>query len=313
MEGSMAGALTESQVRTFHRDGLLLLPAVLSNEDLAPLIDEFQDAVDEKAGAAFRQGKISSLHEGEPFERRLALIDRESEEVFYALFGKSHHGPALWDLMRHPKILDIVETLVGPEIYCHPTFNVRPKLPAHERTVVPWHQDSAYLTPDADDTTIVACWIPLVDATAENGCMELIVGSHRHGIVPHKNVFHYLDIDAEDLPPGEQRVVPVANGDVLLLHNLTVHRSLPNVSDTIRWSVDLRYQDPAQPTGRVHVPGFLVRSAARPGDVVTDREHWIRSLHEAGQFDDGRPKLEANPFALRTAWQKPSGPVEAAR
>jgi phytanoyl-CoA hydroxylase len=300
----MSGVLTESQVRAFHEDGFLLLPSVLSDDDLEPIIREFEDAVDEKARAAFAEGRLRSLYEDEPFERRLALIDRDCDEVFYALFGKSHHGQALFDLMRHPKLLDLVESLVGPEIYSHPTFNVRPKLPQHERTVVPWHQDSAYLTPDADDTLIVACWVPLVDATPENGCMEVIVGSHRHGVVQHANVYHYLDIEPECLPPGEQRVVPVPKGGVLLLHNLTVHRSVPNVSDTIRWSVDLRWQDPALPTGRDFVPGFLARSAARPEAVVADRQAWIDSLLAAGQFDDGRPKHEANPFAYRTTWGK---------
>jgi phytanoyl-CoA hydroxylase len=307
----MSGVLTEAQVRQFHEEGFLLLPSVFTDADLAPLIREFEEAVDRKARAARAEGKIRSLHADEPFERRLARIDRESEEVFYSLFGKAHHGPALWDLMRHPAVLDRVESLVGPEIYCHPTFNVRPKLPQHERTVVPWHQDSAYLTPDADETLIAACWIPLVDTTPENGCMEVIVGSHRHGIVPHANVYHYLDIEPHCLPPGEQRAVPVPKGGMLLLHNLTVHRSLPNVTDTIRWSVDLRYQDPALPTGREYVPGFLVRSAARPGEVARDRQQWIDALQAAGQFDDGSPKVEPNPFATRSNWGSGAAAAEA--
>lgn len=297
-------SLSAQQISDFERDGFVLIDDVFDASDLQPLIEEFEAAIDTRSRFLLQDGKITNLHEELPFDKRLAAINDECEEIFFTLFGKSHHGPALWELIRNSNLLGVVESLVGPEIYCHPTYNVRPKLPRQERTVVPWHQDAGYLTPDADGSLIVSCWIPLVDATVENGCMELIAGSHREGIVQHENVIHYLDIDETNLPAGRRITMPVPKGSLLLLHSMTVHRSLPNTSDGIRWSVDLRYQDPAQPTGRDFVPGFMVRSAR--GAKVCSREEWVQSLRDAGQFDEGRSKDRANPFALRTDWSRPA-------
>jgi len=70
--------------------------------------------------------------------------------------------------------------------------------------------------------------------------------------------------------------MPLKRGDILLLHRRTVHGSLPNVSDNIRWSFDLRYNPIGQPTGRGAFPGFVARSTARPEHVLTDAREWTR-------------------------------------
>ena len=73
----------------------------------------------------------------------------------------------------------MVEALIGGEIYAHPQYNYRAKRPNQEVTMIPWHQDLAYLYPEeAGDTLVVNAWIPLVDATAENGCRQVIPCRH---------------------------------------------------------------------------------------------------------------------------------------
>ena len=85
---------------------------------------------------------------------------------------------------------------------------------------------------------------------------------------------NFKGIPDEHLPPGEQVPCEIAVGGVLLIMHKTLHRSIPNRSDHIRWSLDLRYSDPAMPTGRDSVPGFIARSAADPGAVCTGVEQW---------------------------------------
>ena len=217
--------------------------------------------------------------------------------MFQKLFSGAHTGPALFDLLINPKLLDIAESLVGPEIMCHPAYRVRPKLPEHDRTLVPWHQDAGYMEPKCDSVLQLTIWIPLIDATVENGCLEVIPHAHRDGVFRHRHSERfYLEIPDDALPEVDPVVVPVKFGSILLLTNLTPHRSIPNVSNQVRWSVDSRYQDAAKPTGYQPEAGFLARSRLHPGNVVTTPEEFkrVRDEHQPGPGPNRWAKKEAN-------------------
>ena len=227
--------------------------------------------MDQNAREAQAEGQLSELFEDEPFERRLARmvesIADPSDTSFSDTFFEGLHGKlkteGMFAVQTHPAILDIVESLIGPEILAHPQFNIRPKLPNQDTSVVPWHQDLGYLQPDASETFMVNFWIPLVDATVENGCMEVIAGSHKAPLIDHVTGLgpgrNFKGIVDEELPDGEQVQCPVPLGGVLLIQHKTIHRSVPNHSDHIRWSMDIRYSDPRMPTGRDGVPGFIAK------------------------------------------------------
>jgi len=70
--------------------------------------------------------------------------------------------------------------------------------------------------------------------------------------------------------------LPVRKGGMILMHKETPHRSTPNRSDTVRWSMDLRYQNTGTPTGRPFHPAFVVRSRSDPASVLTDHAAWCR-------------------------------------
>ena len=117
------------------------------------------------------------------------------------------HFPAIRDrfdgyftLMSNPKILDAVESLIGPEIFSNPVYNVRPKVPKVAAGAVPWHQDKSYW-PDANSNPVITVWIPLVDSTHENGCLHLIPGTHRRRVINYHFEKHtgtgYTETDLE--------------------------------------------------------------------------------------------------------------------
>src|SRR5207245_3043793 len=85
-------------------------------------------------------------------------------------------------LDRHPAIVDAVEDLIGPNIlvYTSTWFIKEPESTA----IAAWHQDATYfgLRPYVH----VAAWLALTDATAENGCMEFLPGSHGRGQLLHR-------------------------------------------------------------------------------------------------------------------------------
>ena len=282
------GGLNSEQIAFYKHEGYLLVEDVIPVEDLQLLISELNETVDQNARKAQAEGQLSELFEDEPFERRLARVVESvadpSDTSFTDTFFEGLHGKlkteGMFAVQTHPAILDIVESLIGPEILAHPQFNIRPKLPNQDTSVVPWHQDLGYLQPDASETFMVNFWIPLVDATMENGCMEVIAGSHKAplinhvlGLGPGRNFKGIVD---EALPDGEQVQCPVPLGGVLLIQHKTIHRSVPNHSDHIRWSMDIRYSDPRMPTGRDGVPGFIARSEANPASVANTLADWLR-------------------------------------
>ena len=280
--------LNSEQIAFYKHEGYLLVEDVIPVEDLQLLISELNDTVDQNARKAQEQGELSELFEDEPFERRLARIVESvadpsdtsfADTLFQGLHGKLK-TEGMFAVQTHPAILDIVESLIGPEILAHPQFNIRPKLPNQDTSVVPWHQDLGYLQPDASETFMVNFWIPLVDATVENGCMEVIAESHKAplinhviGLGPGRNFKGIVD---GALPDGEQVQCPVPLGGVLLIQHKTIHRSVPNHSDHIRWSMDIRYSDPRMPTGRDGVPGFIARSETQPASVANTLADWLK-------------------------------------
>src|SRR5688500_15838266 len=108
--------LTADQTRRFHEEGYLCLENVLDGAALDPLIAEFASVIDRESRQLRALGKIDSLFEEHDFQTRLAKLSEQSPKAFQAVFHTIHTGPAIFDLIRNPRLLDIEESLVGPEI-----------------------------------------------------------------------------------------------------------------------------------------------------------------------------------------------------
>jgi ectoine hydroxylase-related dioxygenase (phytanoyl-CoA dioxygenase family) len=129
-------------------------------------------------------------------------------------------------------------------------LNVRTKIPEAEITAFPWHQDSHYYNEPArgkrvgrtEAAHIVTVWVPLVDATVANGCIWVMPGSHRWGLM---DAARGEDMNVRTNEEIEQRGTPIAlemaAGDVLYLTNLTFHSSKMNRTEDSRWSIDFRF------------------------------------------------------------------------
>ena len=299
--------LYPNQIARFHEDGYLVVEDVLSPADLQPVIQEISEAIDKEARALMAQGELSRSYADEPFERRLAYITAETEAVYWSVCSGNLHGPGVFHLITNPKLLDLAESLLGPEIIASSVYRLRPKVPGFAHGVVPWHQDSGYFEPFCDEELVLTMWIPLVEATPERGCLRVMRRAHTNGVVPHRRATDgagYLEIPKPQLPLSDVLTVPVNLGGVLLLTNRTPHCSGDNVTGVTRWSVDIRYQSADLPTNYDSPSGwtnqelphdapiacyppeadFLVRSRRRPGDVVRDPETFsrIRQRHVEG-------------------------------
>jgi phytanoyl-CoA hydroxylase len=297
-------SLTAAQRAQFAEEGYLVVEDALDPVlDIQPVLAEYNLVLDGIAASLREEGAISSTYRDLPFADRLVQICAESGRNFPQHFDISlpqkgvqhdtpmHHGPAVFDLLTSPRLLDVVESIVGPEIYSNPVQHIRMKLP--ERAVakgsynglvssVPWHQDNGVILPEADESTILTVWLPLLPATVENGCLQVIPRSHRVGLEPHCPTDKSLSIPERFIPTERAVPLPMAVGSVLLMTQQTVHSSLDNrTQDEVRISLDLRYQPIGQPTGRPAFPGFVARSAAHPETVLRDPAAWAQSWREA--------------------------------
>lgn len=289
--------LDDAQLNSFDSDGFLVVENVLPAELLARLREEYGRLLDELYENWLSEGKVT---EADGFEERLKVAYAAGCDWFQpmdiSLPGDRihadtpmHFGPAVFDMVKCSKILDIVEQLIGPEITSTPIQHVRIKPPAAQLqadeirahvTRTAWHQDRAVGLAEADQTDMVTVWIAVSDATVENGCLQVIPGAHRNDMLPHcpKDQTAIADgfIDEQKAMP-----LPVGSGGIVLLHPLLPHASLPNKSEGVRWSFDLRYNKTGQPTGRAHFPEFVARSRQNSSAELTDWKIWRQSWHDA--------------------------------
>jgi ectoine hydroxylase-related dioxygenase (phytanoyl-CoA dioxygenase family) len=303
----MTGSLTPDHISTFEREGYLVLRNVLNRQAvLDPIAEEYAGVLNRLATELHAQGRIASTYDDLPFSERLTRIYAETGTDFAQYFDFSlpqagtttdtpfWTGPAVFALLRSEAILDAVESLIGPEIYANPVQHVRLKPPEHllrpsasgdsPNNATPWHQDNGVVTADADDTQTITVWLPLTNATVQNGCLLVSPRAHHEGLLPHcpnntsavnRNGGTGLHIPEPYLAEEDQSVsLPMEAGDILLMHRRTPHASHRNTSDHVRWSFDLRFNPTGQATGRSAFPGFVARSAAAPETELHDPLAW---------------------------------------
>lgn len=295
--------LTKEQLEHFEHFGFVTAEGVVDPDDvLDPVIDEYAGVLDNLANELYEEGKISSKYESLDFGDRVTKIYADSGEVHNKYFDFTLPqtrvtrdtpfwvGPAVFNALTAPSLLDAVESFIGPEVYSNPVQHVRIKVPEKhsprddEGNVIygaaPWHQDCGVVNPEADDTLMVTVWFPLADTDEENGCLQVVPGSHRSDMLTHcpggKRLQHNYVIPDSQFEVGRATAVPLRKGDALFMTKYTVHSSLPNNSDRIRWSFDLRYNPVGQPTGRSMFPGFVARSRRDPASELHDAAKWRR-------------------------------------
>lgn len=162
--------------------------------------------------------------------------------------------PFLAEAARTPAILDVVETILGPDLLVW-SVELFIKEPGSTKTVS-WHQDITYWGMGETDDEVTA-WVALSDVTVEAGCMRFIPGSHKGRIVEHQDTF-----DENNLLSRGQSIAgvdeamavagPLRSGEMSLHHGRCFHASGANNSSDRRIGLAIRYVTPAV---RDHEPG----------------------------------------------------------
>jgi hypothetical protein len=314
--------LTKEQVEQFNEDGYLIVKGLFDpEEDLMPVVREYEQVLENLARESYEKGEIKSTYDELPFGQRLAQIYSESGKVNAQYFDFSlpqgnvkedtpyWAGPNVFAMLRNERLLDAVESIMGPEIYSNPVQHVRLKPPERltpkgengrvQLGKSPVHQDNGVVQPEADETQMLTVWFSFNDVTAKNGCLCVWPGSHRAGLLDHCPTDIGLRIPGK-LLKGKAVTAAMQKGDALFMHKLTIHASFSNHSDDVRFSFDLRYNPIGQPTGRSYFPGFVARSRRNPESELRDPAAWNQL------WADARHRLATEGAGNFNRWSKDS-------
>lgn len=217
--------LDETLLNEYGREGFLSFDTLLSKTELETL-GQRMDEISAGGVPSFPARNI----EFEPGTAVARKINRcaEDDHVFMA------HA-------MHPRILDIVESLIGPDIKLYGSQCFMKPPGGIEK---PYHQDSAYFT--IEPRELVTCWTALDDATIDNGCLWVVPGSHRIGLLDHDQPWHVGDrVDMQVRDEQVDYTREVANeltaGSCSFHHSMLLHRSGPNRTNSSRRGLAVHY------------------------------------------------------------------------
>ena len=230
--------------------------------------------------------RVMSAAEAGDYRRKLEEIEASGRLPGGALRTKCHLLLTWIDeIVRHPRVLDAVESIVGPDILVWGTsfFIKEPR----NRSFVSWHQDLTYWGLDPAD--IVTAWIALSESTYENGAMRVIPATHTMQVVPHKDTFaadNLLSRGQEvSVEVDESKAVALAlePGEMSLHHVKLIHGSEPNPSPKRRIGLAVRY-----------IPTYVRQTAG-----MTDSATLVRGRDSFGHFlPEQRPAADLTEAAI---------------
>ncbi|MBC79843.1 MAG: phytanoyl-CoA dioxygenase [Gammaproteobacteria bacterium] len=212
--------LTVEQVETFNTDGYLSVDSVLSPEEL----DELRRVTDEFVEQSRNVTENDATFDLEPGHTA------ESPQLRRIIRPVSKH-PVYEKFVHHEDILNIVESLLGPNLRYH-NNKMNMKNSGHG-SAVEWHQDWAFYPHTNDDLLEVG--IALDDMTEDNGALMVIPGSHKDKVWDHHQDGLFVGaVTDPTFQPDDAVSVTVKAGGITLHHVRMVHGSKPNESDKPR-------------------------------------------------------------------------------
>lgn len=226
--------ITKHHVEFFRKQGYLKIDQLLSAEELAPVREAIARLLDD--AKARKLAESTDLYELE------LTADHSNGPVVKRLQYVWKYDQAFRDLATSEKILDSIESLLGPNIELHHTKAYLK--PAVAGTKVGVHQDYAFFPHTNDD--VLAVMVYFDEAKVANGCLHVVPGSHLEEPLPH--------VDAEGKFQGRisdelataqiKRAIPIETGpgDISIHHYRTTHFSPPNNTSNSRWAMNIQYR-----------------------------------------------------------------------
>ncbi len=213
----MYRTLTQKDIVDYYSEGYMKFGRILNDDELAEV-------------RAYVDDLIAHLPPG----RRSENINMPHTEDAFLL-----------KLCSHPRILDVIEQFIGPNIALFASHIISKR--QGDGLPLPWHQDAAYWA--LEPMKVMTLWLAIDDSTVENGCMRVIPGSHKWGLiphVPHRVKEQVLDQEMADINLDESKAVDVElkAGECSFHEPFLIHGSKPNTSTKRRCGYTMRFMPP---------------------------------------------------------------------
>jgi len=219
-----------AEVQEFRDEGFLAVAQALTRTE----VDQAQEGL----RALARAGSPADIQYERMAQDRLGQLSADERlDVTRKFMWFSEHDARLRALAHHPGILTAVERLLGatPHMFQDMAL-LKPPGGGREK---PWHQDNAFFRMEPG-TPIVGVWIALDEATADNGCMRVIPGSHREG--PRRHAFlRDLQVCDGEVPIERGVAVPLRPGGLLFFDGLMMHGTPANQTTSRRRALQFHY------------------------------------------------------------------------
>jgi non-heme Fe2+,alpha-ketoglutarate-dependent halogenase len=189
--------------------------------------------------------RVLPAAEAAAYRARLEAAEAANGGPFTGAMKQKPHLLFTWldGLVRHPKVLDAVEGVIGPNILCWASGFFTKE--AHDPSYVSWHQDLTYW--GLEPAEITTAWIALSPSAPESGCMRVIPGTQKQDVIPHTETFaaqnllsrgQEIEVEVDEAQAADVVLQP---GEMSLHHVKLIHGSKANRADDRRIGFAIRY------------------------------------------------------------------------
>jgi hypothetical protein len=237
MEQSMYGRrdFSETDYVVFAEQGYLCLGPVLS----AGALGDLQQRIDDIMLGRVRYKNMRLQYYDEESGKLRRTMGNEIASLSYRRIDDLEQDPLFLAYMQQELYHQIVRRYIGEDVAVFRSMFMNK--PAYWDQTLPWHQDIGQGW-GIDDNPTITIWLALDEATAANGCMQIVPSSHRHGVINEKHMLP-PEKEAEYAPPQEVIDLEVAAGEAVLLHNFLLHRSGENPTSDTRRAFSMTFMD----------------------------------------------------------------------
>lgn len=241
--------LTPDQKAFFSENGYLHIQSLVPPE----LLDGAQKAAARWVSRVINRWKSKGFIDKDyaelPFDQRLYRAWVAANRPPYKEYiTQEIADQEIFNLLMYQGLINVVSDLLeGDNILASAAYMCRPKLPTDIYPIdTPWHQDAqCTMYQGLDEVNFMTIWIPFMDVSEENSCLQVSEKAHINTGVyedAKNGTVHYSIHPKYYSQFKNLKSVPMKRGDALCLHRLLPHRALPNKTDSMRWSMDVRYE-----------------------------------------------------------------------
>lgn len=211
--------ITQADVDSYHDNGFLILNEVLTPDEIEELRSDATKICRGDYGIDIR-----NYNPPPPDADEADILSR-----YLCIHFPHKLSDVIVKYLDHPAIVDVLTKVIGPDVKCMQSMLF---IKSSGKPGQAWHQDEDFIP--TRDRSLTGAWIAMDDATVDNGCLWIIPGSHKHGVLWPQQIQDdpRFDCTSESwgFPYKDEDAIPVEvkAGSIVFFNGYTLHRSLPN-------------------------------------------------------------------------------------